>query len=205
MATTAAAAPTDTMTAVECRERIGRPESRGRWWELDRGRVTEMSPPQAPHGTLCGWIAHLLWSFAIRRGRGQVTTSDTGLVVEENTDTVRGVDVMFFDASTRFDQIPAGYETTLPALVVEVRSPSDRLNAMSRRIAQYLARGVPLAWVVDPEDQTAGIHCGGGELPIVAFDDDELPGFTALPDLNLRAKDLFTLPGQAPTPAQPQP
>jgi Uma2 family endonuclease len=196
-------APPTLMTAAEFQDWAGRPENLGRWWELDRGRVIEMPPPQAPHGTLCGWIAHLLWSFAIARGRGRVTTNDTGLIVEENPDTVRGVDVMFFDASTPFEQIPVGYESGCPALVVEVRSPTDRPNPMSRRIAQYLARGVPLVWVVDPEDQTVGIHRPGGELPIVAFDDDELTGFDALPDLRLRARDLFTLPGPQPAVTQP--
>lgn len=201
MSATPAAAP---MTAAEFHAWVNRPENRGRWWELDGGRVVEVPPPQAPHGTLCGWIAHLLWTFAVARRRGRVTTNDTGLVVAENPDTVRGVDVMFFDASTPFERIPVDYETGLPALVIEVRSPSDRPNPMARRIAQYLARGVPLVWLVDPEDQTVGIH-RPGELPIVAFDDDELTGFAALPDLRLRVRDLFTLPGAAPAANPPAP
>lgn len=195
-----ATATTSQLTASEFREWVCRPENAARWWELDRGRIIEMPPPQAPHGTLCGWIGHLLWSFAISRGKGRVTTNDTGLIVEENPDTVRAVDVMFFDASTPFEQIPMGYEATLPALVIEVRSPSDRPNPMSRRIAQYLARGVLMVWVVDPEDQSVGIH-RRGELPVVAFDDDVLPGFDILPDLKMRAADLFALP--APTPTEP--
>jgi len=192
---TAPAARTAAMTADEFQDWVIRPENRGRWWELDQGRVIEMPPPQAPHGTLCGWIAHLLWSFAVARGRGRVTTNDTGLIVQENPDTVRGVDVMFFDASTPFEKIPVGYEKGRPALVVEVRSPNDRHNPMSLRIAQYLARGVPLVWVVDPDDQSVGIHRPGVELPVVAFDDDELTGFDALPDLRIRVRDLFALPG----------
>jgi len=116
--------------------------------------------------------------------------------VETNPDTVRGVDVMFFDASLSLDAIPAGYETDRPALAVEVRSPTDRPNMMSRRIAQYLARGVPIVWVVDPADQTVAIHRPGGVVPDIARDDDELTGFEVLPDLLVRARDLFTLPGQ---------
>jgi Uma2 family endonuclease len=200
--TSAPAAPTPLLTAAEFQRWVSRPENQGRWWELDQGRIVEVPPPQAPHGTLCGWVAHLLWAFAIARGRGRVTTNDTGLIVEENPDTVRGVDVMFFDTSTPFERIPVSYESDRPALVVEVRSPSDRPNPLSRRIAQYLARGIPVVWVVDPEDQTVGIH-RPGELPVVAYDDDELTGFDALPDLRLRAADLFTLPGQSPSPTQP--
>lgn len=195
-------APPPTMTAAEFCEWVERPENAGRWWELDRGTVIEMPPPQALHGTLCGWVAHILWDFAVRRGRGRVTTNDTGLIVEENPDTVRGVDVMFFGESTPFAQIPAGYEAGLPALVIEVRSPSDRQNPMSRRVAQYLARGVPVVWVIDPDDQTVGVH-QAGQVPLVASGDAELTGADALPDLRLRVSDLFNLPGPAPKPAAP--
>jgi len=193
---TAAPAPPACMTADEFEEWVERPVNQGRWWELDQGRVIEMTPPKPPHGTICAWIAYLLWSFAIARGRGRVTTNDTGLIVESNPDTVRGVDVMFFDASLSLDAIPTGYETTRPALAVEVRSPTDRPNMMSRRIAQYLARGIPIVWVVDPDDQTIAIHRPGGAVPDIARDDDELTGFEVLPDLHVRARDLFTLPGQ---------
>jgi len=193
---TAPAAPSAGMTADEFQRWVELPINQGRWWELDQGRVIEMPPPKPPQGTLCAWIAHLLWSFAIARGRGRVTTNDTGLIVQTNPDTVRGVDVMFFDASLSLDAIPAGYETDRPALAIEVRSPTDRPNMMSRRIAQYLARGIPIVWVVDPADQTIAIHRPGGAIPDIARDDDELTGFEILPDLRVRARDLFTLPGQ---------
>lgn len=193
-ATTPAAPPR--MTADEFRRWVDLPANRGRWWELDQGRVVDMPPPQAPHGTICAWVAHLLWAFAVARGRGRVTTNDTGLIVETDPDTVRGVDVMFFDASLALDAIPAGYETDPPALAVEVRSPTDRVNQMSRRVAQYLARGVPVVWVVDPSDQTVAVHRPGGAVPAVARGDDDLTGPDDLPDLRLRAGDLFTLPGR---------
>jgi Uma2 family endonuclease len=192
---------TPLMTAEEFATWTARPENQGRWWELDRGRVIEMPPPKYPHGTLCGWITHLLWSFAVRRGRGHVISNDTGLIVERGPDTVRGVDVMFIDESTPFERIPRTYVESVPALAVEVRSPDDRPNQMHRRVAQYLARGVPLVWVVDPEDQSVAVH-RPGELPLVAEGDDELVGYDALPDFACKVADLFALPGQTP-PAQP--
>lgn len=195
-------APTALMTAEEFAAWVGRPENQGRWWELDHGKVIEMPPPMPPHGTLCSWIAHLLWSFAIRRGRGRVTTNDTGLIVERGPDTVRGVDVMFIDESRTFEAIPREYEQGLPALAVEVWSPSDRPNRMNRRVAQYLARGIPIVWLVDPDDQTVAVH-RPGELPLVAEGDDVLIGYDVLPDLRLRAADLFALPG--PPPPHPHP
>ncbi len=193
----AVAASPKGMTAVEFDEFVHRPENAGRWWELDRGRVIEMPPPRPQHGTVCGWVAYHLWSFAIRRGRGRVMTNDTGLIVEENPDTVRGVDVMFFDESVPLGQIGRQYEHRVPALVVEVWSPSDRRNQMNRRVAQYMARGIPILWLVDPEDQSVAVH-RPGELPVIAEGEAELVGYDVLPDFACKVSYLFTLPGQPP-------
>lgn len=195
----AVAAPPKGMTAAEFYEFAHRPENAGRWWELDQGKVIEVPPPRPQHGTVCGWVAYHLWSYAIRRGRGRVTTNDTGLIVEENPDTVRGVDVMFFDESVPLAQIPRQYALAIPSLVVEVWSPSDRRNQMNRRVAQYMARGVPLLWLVDPDDQSVAVH-RPGQLPIIAERDGELTGYDILPELRLTVADLFTLPGQQPPP-----
>ena len=192
-----AIAPPKGMTADEFADFVDRPENAGRWWELDQGRVIEMPPPKPQHDTVCGWVAYHLWSYAIRRGRGRVTTNDTGLIVEQNPDTVRGVDIMFFDESVPLTQITRRYEQQLPVLVVEVWSPSDRRNQMNRRVAQYMARGVPIVWLVDPDDQSVAVH-RPGELPIVAEGDDELTGYDVLPDFRCKVADLFTLPGQPP-------
>jgi Uma2 family endonuclease len=195
--------PPPTMTADDFAEFVDRPENAGRWWELDRGRVIEMPPPKPQHGTVCGWVAYHLWSYAIRRGRGRVTTNDTGLIVEQNPDTVRGVDIMFFDESVPLTQITRRYEQQLPVLVVEVWSPSDRRNQMNRRVAQYMARGIPIVWLVDPDDLSVAVH-RPGVVPVVAEWDDELTGFDLLPDFRCKVADLFTLPGQPPAaPAQP--
>jgi Uma2 family endonuclease len=142
-----------------------------------------------------------LWSFAIRRGRGRVTTNDTGLIVEEEPDTVRGVDVMFFDESRPFGMIPREYERGLPALVVEVWSPNDKRNQMNRRVAQFIARGIPLVWLVDPDDQSVSVQ-RPGQVPVIMTGDDELIGYDTLPDFTCKVADLFTLPGQPPA-AQP--
>jgi Uma2 family endonuclease len=194
----APATATRLLTAEEFYDWANRPEHAGRYWELDRGEVIEMPPPMSPHGTLCSWIAHLLWMYALGRGRGRVTSNDSGLVVANRPDTVRGVDVMFFDEALPLARIPRQYDVGLPALVVEVWSPSDRRNQMNRRVAQYLARGVPLIWLVDPEDETVAVYRRGDEM-VLAAGADELTGAPALPDFRCRAADLFTLPGATPT------
>lgn len=193
---------TPKMTAEEFFEWANRPGNDGKRYELVAGEVVEMPSPGEIHGLLCGWIVHLLWLYATRRGQGRVLSNDTGLVVKRGPDTVRGPDVMFFLTSLRLDDASPRHVTDVPDLVVEVLSPNDRPNQVTRRVGQYLNRGIPLVWVIDPEDRTLTVY-RPGELPRVLDESDELTGNGVLPDFRCRVADLFALPGTPPAPPTP--
>ncbi len=185
---------TGPMSADEFFEWANRPENQDRLWELERGEVVEMPSPGELHGILCGFLAHLLWSYIIRRGRGGgVSSNDTGLLVEEGPDTVRGPDLMLFDESLALDQLSRKYTRRIPRLIVEVRSPTDQPTKMMRRAGQYLVRGVPLVWLVDPEVRSVTV-CRLDRFPRVLDETDEITGEDVLPDLRFRVAELFTLP-----------
>lgn len=184
------------LTAEEFMELASRPENAGRWLELDHGRVIEVPPPGRPHGTVCSWIAHLLWGYAVRAG-GQVTTNDTALLVSRDPDTVRGVDVMYFPAAKPLAEIERGPATDVPALVVEVFSPNDRPGKLNRRVTEYLRRGVPLVWVAYPDDQVVVVYRPGREADSFSGNDD-LSSPDVLPGFACKVSDLFALPGGPP-------
>jgi Uma2 family endonuclease len=94
-------------------------------------------------------------------------------------------------------QFSRRYSTDVPALVVEVMSPSDTHRRTTRRVGQYLRRGVPLVWVVDPEDMAVYVH-KADEFTTVLEGDEELTGNGVLPDFACRVSDLFALPGAGP-------
>jgi Uma2 family endonuclease len=66
---------------------------------------------------------------------------------------------------------------------------------VNRRIIQFLKRGVPLVWLVDPEVRTVTVYQPGKELYLVD-DTEEVTGEDVLPDLRFRVADLFAMPGQ---------
>jgi Uma2 family endonuclease len=47
-----------------------------------------------------------------------------------------------------------------PLLCIEVLSPRDRLNAMRKRVQDFLDMGVAEVWIFDPETRTAYV-CSG--------------------------------------------
>jgi Uma2 family endonuclease len=168
-----------------------------------RGEIVEMPPPTKPHGVVCGNISARLWIYSQQRGRGYVCTNDTGVIVEEDPDTVRGPDLSYYDDVQSFDDVERGYASVPPLLTVDVLSPHDRPGRMAVRVAQLLARGVQLVWVVDPEGREVCVYRRGRD-PYVVTENEELTGEDVLPGFRCRVSEFFALPGQTgSTPASP--
>ena len=183
------------MTADEFFEFVHRPENHDRFFELERGVVIEMPPPGELHGVGCGNVGWILGNFVRQRGRGYVCTNDTGVVLETDPDTVRGIDVTLYDEALKYGDLTPKYTRRLPKLAVEVLSPDDRPGKTMRRVAHFLRQGIPLVWVFDPEACDVTVYRPGKE-PYVLTKDDELTGDEVLPEFRCRVADFFKLPGE---------
>jgi Uma2 family endonuclease len=191
------------MTAEEFYDWANRPENDGRRLELDAGEVVEMPSPGELHGFVCWLTGMLLGNYLFRRGAGYICSNDTGLIVHRRPDTVRGPDLILFLESRAAAEMNRGFCDRVPALIVEVVSPSDKEKDTNRRVRQYLARGVPLVWVVYPEHRLVHV-CRPDEFHKVLDETDELTGNGVLPDFACLVRDLFTPPGLAPNTASPK-
>jgi Uma2 family endonuclease len=192
---------TPKMTAEEFLAWANRPENEGKAFELDRGEVIEVPPPFRRHGYYCWLAIKILSEYVLRRGAGHLLTNDAGIIVERHPDTLRGADVMLFLRPPRPEDFGAGYVEDVPDLIVEVLSPSDTPKRVNHRVAQYLGRGVPFVWLIDPQQFTVTV-CRPSEFPKVLDETDELTGNGVLPDFRCAVRDLFELPGRPPAPGQ---
>jgi Uma2 family endonuclease len=144
---------------------------------------------------VCGNAGWSLGNFVRQRGKGYICTNDTGVIVERGPDTVRGADAALYDDVSKYEDVPTRLGDTIPKLVVEVLSPSDRWSRTIRRITEFLRRGVALVWLVDPEGRDITVYRAGRD-PIVFAESDEITGEDVLPDLRLRVADFFKMPGE---------
>jgi len=64
----------------------------------------------------------------------------------------------------------------VPEFVVELLSPSDRLPAAKKKMAEWLANDVALAWLIDADKQTLYIYRAGQESAEKAEGLEELAG-----------------------------
>jgi Uma2 family endonuclease len=124
-------------------------------YELVEGRLIRMSPVGLPHGEIVMNIGARLLPHVRRQGLGLVVT-EVGFTLKRNPDTVRAPDVAFI----RRDRLPAdrrGFYNGPPDLAIEVLSPDDTRSEVRDKVAEYLACGVPLVIVVDPDEQSATV------------------------------------------------
>ncbi len=192
---TAAAPSTRLLTADEFAEFVHRPENDGRHFELERGEIIAMPPPVEVHGAVCANVGWIFGNFVHARRRGHVCTNDTGVIIETGPDTVRGIDVTLYDDNRPFGELDQRYWQRIPTLAVEVLSPDARPGKTMRRVAEFLRRGFPLVWIVDPESRDVTVYRPGKE-PYVRSGDEEPTGDDVLPEFKCRVSDLFRLPGE---------
>lgn len=185
---------TDRLTADEFLDRYGHMSG----VELVAGRVTWKHPPTEPaieaampkfrHGVCCNTAARLLDEFVRPRKLGWVATNDT--FVRVGGDLVRGADVLFVG----HDKVPAGEPpedlSVPPDLVVEVRSPTDRIGAVSAKAIEYTTAGVRVALVIDPVSQSVAVF-RPDELPVRLHNGDELTLPDVLPGFAVPVRAFF--------------
>ena len=60
-----------------------------------------------------------------------------------------------------------------------------------RKLSEYFAAGVELAWIIDPRDRTVAVHASAGPADKVLGEADLLDGGSVLPGSQLKLSDLF--------------
>lgn len=192
------------MTAEEFFDWVHRPENENRWFELVRGEVIELPPPQKPHGVVCCNLSYLLGGYIRQRRKGYLTSNDSGVILERDPDTVRGPDVAYYEDASSWAELHPKYGEVPPRLAVEVLSPNDRANQVNRKIADYLKSGVALVWLVDPDNRTVLVYRPSSG-PALRREDEELLGEDVLPGFRCPVAELFYMPEPDPKRIDPDP
>ncbi len=85
----------------------------------------------------------------------------------------------------------------LPDLAVEILSPGDlqsrvALQSAMVKVYRLLTAGVPLVWVVNPQEKTVKVYRPGQPEPVETLGiDDELDGEDTIPGFRLAVAKLF--------------
>jgi len=139
----------------------------GNRYELLRGELRMMSPAGGRHGRIALKLARRIANFAEEHGLGETYAAETGFLLRRNPDTVRAADVAFVSRGRlgKFADHP-GFPPLAPDLVAEVVSPHDRSTAVEEKACDWLAAGVSVVLVVDPQTKLIRDYRAGNEIRV---------------------------------------
>ncbi len=157
--------------------------------ELIDGRITPMSPTQNLHAYIVFEIGRRLGNFNAARRLGWVIGAESGVYTSRQPDTVRAMDVAFV-SRRRLPVLERGFLRVAPELVVEVVSPTDRWSDVQTKVEEYLAIGVDVVWVVEPERRSVLVY-RDPLAPEALDEDDILRGDGLLAGLEIPLAELF--------------
>ena len=159
--------------------------------ELIRGVLCETMPTGQEHGEIAANLTILLGAFVKPRKLGRLTTSDSGVRLERDPDTVREPDVAYFSAEKMPQGVRVeGYAEVIPDLVVEVVSPNDSLSEVNDKALMWLSYGVRLVWVVNPSTRSVDVYREGRAASTLT-ENDALDGLDALPGFTCAVREVF--------------
>jgi Uma2 family endonuclease len=106
-------------------------------------------------------------------------------------------DIMVYERA-RFDAYCAEHPDWLdkpfilvPDLCIEVVSRNDQYSEVNEKVEAYLADGVRLVWVFDPQTRTVTIRTQGSATATILHADDTLDGGTVVSGFSVRVGDVF--------------
>jgi Uma2 family endonuclease len=154
--------------------------------ELVDGKIIIMSPSGYESDEVAFQVGANLWNWVKPRQLGRVTGSSAGFSLA-NT---RAPDVSFVRAE-RLPRSPRGYATIPPDLMVEVKSPTDRVKELRDKIDEFLAQGTVVGLLVNPEDRTVEIR-RPNQVPVVLQDGEVLTVPDLLPGWEVPLSELWS-------------
>ena len=158
--------------------------------ELIQGVLHKTMPTGREHGEIAANTAFELLLYIKPRSAGIVTTSDSGVRLERNPDTVREPDVAYFAAERIGPGRETRYSEIVPDLVVEIVSPNDDADNVFNKARMWLSFGVRLVWVVQPETRSVEVHRSGHPVESVA-EDGQVDGIDVLPGFSCSVASMF--------------
>lgn len=160
-----------------------------------KGELAIMPPAHTETGWQEGELLYQITHWAKSDGTGVTFSPSAGFRLPDGA--VYAPDVAWMprarwqawldEQAAKDRQDRAGFASFCPDFVLELRSPSDTLVSVQRKLEQYIANGARLGWLLDPPRKRVHIYRPGTptavlENPATLSGDPVLPGF----ELNLR-------------------
>jgi len=125
------------------------------------GDLIVMTPTTVRTGFRSGALYYALHHWAEQDGRGYAFDSSTGFTLRDGS--VRSPDAAWIGKErwNPAEDDDDSIQVLCPDFIVELRSKSDRLPAAQRKMTAWIANGVKLAWLIDPQRRVVEVYRAG--------------------------------------------
>lgn len=163
----------------------------GNRYEIIDGEVHVSPPPITPHQWASAQLSRLIGNYVMQQNLGYVFYAS--FAVRLGPHDVFEPDVLFISES-KMSLVDRRGMNGVPDLCIEIASPSTRTRDRTAKYERYAHFGVPEYWIVDADTQTVEIFSleNHSYTLLVIARGDEVIVSRVLPDLELRAAELFT-------------
>jgi Uma2 family endonuclease len=194
-----------TATELDLEEEVETPviEPEG-YYEIVDGRVVEDSPLAARDVLVMAALDQLMGYHARVNRLGRVAP-EMLFTIDRSTNLRRKPDVAFVSRERWPLNRPWPTDTAwdvIPDLVIEIVSPTDRIDDLMDKIEEYFRAGVRLGWVVYPRHLKVYTYDSPTSVRILQVGDD-LDGGAVFPGFRLPLASLFAEVEEAEPPANP--
>ena len=156
--------------------------------ELINGEIVLSPDPKPPHYDICERLAEFL---------KQVCPPPEFKVIQRMNILLGAAgqmpspDVAVIPQGAWIAALAGGYPSTIPYLVTEVVSPSNRKGQVAKKVSSYLASGIGLVWVIYPKRRVVIVHTHAGSETLDESGYLELS--PPLPSAKVSIRELLTL------------
>ncbi len=167
--------------------------------EIIDGEVIHVSPSVIGPNVITRALFLVVYNFGIAHDLGEAFT-EAPYVLSDKPNWVKGSlvpDVMYFqkDRLATYKANNSDWRNKpfilVPDLVAEVISPTDLYSQVERKVLQYLADGVKLIWLLNPEQQTVNVRQAGSKQQLTLTQEDTLDGGSIIPGFAVAVASLF--------------
>jgi Uma2 family endonuclease len=153
----------------------------------------ELTRRNRRHSHLMARISKLIdnWIDSQPEPHGEVGCGEERLQLSDDPATAVGVDVAYISpevAAANPDD--ARLIVGAPVLVVEILSPSDTQEGISRKITSYLQHGVQSVWEVDPDFETVTVYSPTA-APALYNKTHTIPAISGMPGFEPAVASIF--------------
>lgn len=128
------------------------------------GEVSIMPPAGWKTAAINAEITFQLQRWARGNRTGQAVDSSAGYVLSNGA--IRSPDASWVSherlAPLTIEQ-QSGFRPVCPDFVIELRSPTDLIAALKNKMAQYVACGASLGWLIDPANRRVLVYRPGSD------------------------------------------